>query len=113
GQATLTSANLSAGLHSITAVYGGDDNFNGITSELLTVAINNLPEGSCRATPNVLTPPNHKLILIHVDVDPSAVIDGATQFVLTSVTSSEPDEGQGDGDEQNDIQDWEIGKTDT
>jgi YVTN family beta-propeller protein len=37
GQATFTNSNLAAGSHAVTAIYGGDDNFNGSTSPALTI----------------------------------------------------------------------------
>jgi hypothetical protein len=40
GQATYTTTSLSVGTHSITAVYGGDSNFNGSTSPTLTQVVN-------------------------------------------------------------------------
>ncbi len=40
GQATLASASLAVGLHTITAVYGGDANFSGSTSGALTQTVN-------------------------------------------------------------------------
>jgi uncharacterized repeat protein (TIGR01451 family) len=40
GQATLTTSSLSAGTHSITAVYNGDSNFSGSTSSTTTQIVN-------------------------------------------------------------------------
>ena len=40
GQATFTTSTLSAGSHSITAVYGGDSYYNSSTSNLLTQTVN-------------------------------------------------------------------------
>jgi hypothetical protein len=48
------------------------------------------------ATPNVLWPPNHKLVTVKVSSTGEAV-------EILSVTSNEPDNGQGDGDEPGDI----------
>jgi unsaturated chondroitin disaccharide hydrolase len=50
GQATMTKSNLSAGSHSITATYGGDANFTGSTSPVLTQTIS----GSAAATSTTL-----------------------------------------------------------
>jgi hypothetical protein len=41
GVATLSTANLTAGTHSLTAVYGGDSNFNGSTSTAANVVVAN------------------------------------------------------------------------
>jgi hypothetical protein len=40
GKATLTTSALAAGKHSITAVYGGDADFAGSTSPVLTQTVN-------------------------------------------------------------------------
>jgi len=39
GVASLTTSNLSAGSHSVTANYGGDANYNGSTSAVLTQTV--------------------------------------------------------------------------
>lgn len=67
----------------------------------------------CTVTPTVLWPPNHKLVTVTVTI---AVEDGASgrnNFTLLSVTSSEPDNGLGDGDRPNDIGGWDVGTGDT
>ena len=51
-----------------------------------------------------LWPPDHKLVTIHAHVTVSDVCDPNPTFVLTSITSNEPDNGLGDGDTANDIQ---------
>ena len=56
------------------------------------------------ASPGELWPPNHKMKQVNVAI--SAVDDcSASECAVTSVESSEPDEGQGDG---NFSPDWEI-----
>jgi hypothetical protein len=62
--------------------------------------------------PAVLWPPNHKLR----DVTATVVAEDncpASGFVLDSITSSEPDNGSGDGDTANDIQNAAVGTPDT
>lgn len=60
----------------------------------------------------VLWPPNHKMVDITVDVEVADVCDDDPQVVLDSVTSSEPDNGQGDGNTVNDIQGVQEGTDD-
>lgn len=45
-QATFTTSSLSVGSHSITAVYGGDGNFNGSTSSVLSQLVQYEPAGT-------------------------------------------------------------------
>jgi hypothetical protein len=54
--------------------------------------------------PDVLWPPNHKLVRIRATVQVTDVCDPSPGFVLASITSNEPDNGTGDGDTANDIQ---------
>lgn len=71
------------------------------------------PTLSVQVDKPVLWPPNHKLVPVTVTY---AVYDYASSIasvVLTSITSSEPDNGLGDGDTENDIQDVELGTLDT
>ncbi len=61
---------------------------------------------------DVLWPPNHRLVEIQATVGVTDVCDPHPTFVLTSVTSSEPDDGLGDGDTPADVQGAALGTPD-
>ncbi|MDP3112124.1 MAG: hypothetical protein Q8M71_08490 [Thermodesulfovibrionales bacterium] len=54
-------------------------------------------------TPGLLWPPNHKMVNITPLINVSDNLTSNVQVELVSVTSSEPDNGLGDGDTPNDI----------
>jgi hypothetical protein len=54
------------------------------------------PTVACSTSPNVLWPPNNKLVPINVSVNVTDSLSGSAGFTLVSVTSNEPDSGQGD-----------------
>ena len=85
------------------------------TSCLATVTVVDTtpPEIEVTLTPERLWPPNHKLVDIVATVSVTDVCDPNKSFVLTSITSNEPDEGIGDGDMPNDIQGADFGTPDT
>jgi hypothetical protein len=58
---------------------------------------------SVTATPNVLWPPNHKLVPISVDVEVTDVCDAGSSCQITGVTSNEPINGIGDGSSEPDV----------
>jgi hypothetical protein len=60
-----------------------------------------------------LFPPNHQLVTVHASVYSSDTTSDIDSVVLTSITSNEPDNGLGDGDTKNDIQDAQYGTLDT
>ena len=62
------------------------------------------PSVSCAAAPGVLWPANHKMVPVQVTLGITDAASGAGGMSLTSVTSNEPDDGQGDGDTAGDIQ---------
>ena len=70
------------------------------------------PELNITLNPNSLWPPNHKLVDILASVtvtddnDPNPIIE------LVSIESNEPDNGLGDGDKPNDIQEADFGQED-
>ena len=64
-------------------------------------------------SPAVLSPPNHKLMTITATVTVSDVCDSSPAVVLQSITSSEADNGLGDGDVPGDIQDAAFGTFDS
>jgi hypothetical protein len=78
----------------------------------VTVVDESPPELAVTLRPNALWPPNHHM----VDVEASwSVSDncGTPNVVLSSLTSNEADNGEGDGNTTNDIQGAEVGAADT
>jgi hypothetical protein len=57
------------------------------------------------ATPNLIGPPNHKMIPVVVTVQASDNVDGSPAARIVRVTSNEPENGTGDGDI---APDWKI-----
>ena len=70
------------------------------------------PEISVSVDPDELWPPNHKMRAITATVTVTDDSDPSPTVVLTSIVSNEPDNGLGDGDKPNDIQDAEIEEED-
>lgn len=71
------------------------------------------PTVMCSVTPNVLWPPNHKLVPVTATVTVVDALSGPAGFTLVSVTSSEPDSGPGAGHTLNDIQGFVTGAPST
>ncbi len=71
------------------------------------------PTVTCSTDPNALWPPNHRLVAVTASVTVTDAVSGPNGFTLVSATSSEPDDGLGDGDTANDVQDWNPGTADT
>jgi predicted extracellular nuclease len=61
------------------------------------------PTISVSASPNELWPANHKYVTVKTTVNATDNADPNPKIELASVTSSEPDNGLGDGDTANDI----------
>lgn len=78
----------------------------------VVVADNTAPTLALVPHPAVLWPPNHKLINVEVVVVATDACDPHPVVVLSSLTSSEPDNGLGDGDTSADIQGAAIGTDD-
>jgi hypothetical protein len=69
----------------------------------VTVVDTTPPEINATATPNVLWPPNHKYVEVHVTVTVYDVCDPSPTLTFVSITSNEPDNGMGDGNTNNHI----------
>ena len=78
----------------------------------VTVTDTTVPSLHVTLTPTSLWPANHKMVRITATVNFADSCGPAPSVVLTSITSSQPDNGQGDGDTANDIQDAQIGTFD-
>jgi hypothetical protein len=70
------------------------------------------PTASIVLDQTTLSPPNHKLVTINVAIDSKDAASQIESVVLTSITSNEPDNGLGDGDTENDIQNADFGTND-
>jgi hypothetical protein len=95
--------------------FTGTDDFKNASSCAATVTVQDTidPVVSVQLDQGVLWPPNHKLVEITATVSVADVCDPHAGFVLTSITSSEPDDGLGDGDTTEDIQGAEFGTADS
>jgi len=78
----------------------------------ITVSDTTPPALVVLADPLILWPPNHELHEVHSVVVVTDICDPDPDVVLTSLTSSEPDNGTGDGDTVDDIQGADIGSDD-
>ena len=70
------------------------------------------PTIAVTVSPTVLWPPNHKMVTITANVVVDDVCDPNVAFQLVSITSDEPDNGQGDGNTTDDIQGAAFGTPD-
>jgi hypothetical protein len=70
----------------------------------VTVQDTTSPTLQLSLSPSSLWPPNHKLVQITATVSASDSCTSHPKIQLSSITSSDPDEGQGDGDQPNDVQ---------
>ncbi|MCB0189016.1 MAG: hypothetical protein KDE31_32325, partial [Caldilineaceae bacterium] len=61
------------------------------------------PEATITLSKTTLWPPNHKYVTVDATVSPSDNLDANPTVTLLAVTSNEPDNGVGDGDQSNDI----------
>jgi hypothetical protein len=78
----------------------------------VTVADTTPPTIDMSVNPTFLWPPNHSLRPITATVAVADICDPSPFYALTSITSNEPDNGLGDGDQPNDIQDAAYGNPD-
>lgn len=83
-----------------------------IDTTLVQVVDNTPPSIDMTLSPTSLWAPNHKMQPIVATAQVTDNCPGVS-FALTSVTSSEPDNGLGDGDTIDDIQDAALGTPDT
>lgn len=78
----------------------------------VTVGDNTPPMISACADPDLLWPPNHKLVPVHVGVTAFDVCDTQPDVQLLSITNSQADNGNGSGNTSDDIQGAEPGTDD-
>ena len=112
GTAATVNLALQPGTHTFTLTVS--DGLGGTASDSVVVRVQDTtpPTLSFVLSPNVLWPPNHRLVLVTATIVTSDTCNAAPTVVLVSITSSEPDNGLGDGDTVNDIQGAAFGTDD-
>lgn len=91
----------------------GTDNCGTMDTAFETVEIADTtpPQIDVSVSPDLLWPPNHKMVPIQANVTVTDNCPGVS-FELQSITSNEPDNGKGDGNTINDIQNADVGTPD-
>jgi len=90
-----------------------DGKFSDSDEVVITVEDTTPPEINVSLNPNMLWPPNHKMVGINATVDITDSCDANPSWLLSSVISDEPDNGKGDGNTVNDIQNAGLGTPDS
>ena len=92
------------GTHTFTLTVTDTGGLSSMATTHVTVRDTNAPSLHVALSPNALWPPNHRLMQINATVNANDSCDANPTVALVSITSNEPDEGLGDGDQPNDIQ---------
>ena len=104
GTAAVARLTLPSGVYSFTLTVTDPGGLSSSASTQVTIQDATPPDLSVSLSPNSLQPPNHKLIPITATISASDACSANVAVSLDSITSNEPDNGTGDGDQPNDIQ---------
>ncbi|MFI5125767.1 MAG: PKD domain-containing protein [Candidatus Acidiferrales bacterium] len=104
GTTAIVQATVSLGTHIFKLTVTDPAGLSSTATTQVTVGDTAPPTLRVMLSPNLLWPPNHKLIPITATVGASDTCDANPAVTLVSVTSNEPDNGSGDGNQPNDIQ---------
>jgi hypothetical protein len=101
-------------LGTTTVTWSARDASNNVGTATQTVKIIDTtpPQLTLSLSPTTLWPPNHKLIPIAASITVTDVCDPNPTVRLISITSNEPDNGTGDGNTTDDIQNAAVGTDD-
>ena len=92
---------------------GTDDSSNtGMCAAIISVVDTTLPTISVSVTPPDVFPPNHKMFDVTATVVVNDTCDPNPAVTLTSITSNEPANGNGDGNTEPDVEGAELGTAD-
>ncbi|HKW87592.1 MAG TPA: PKD domain-containing protein [Candidatus Acidoferrales bacterium] len=100
-QVTLT---LTPGTYTFTLTVTDAGGLRSSAATHVTIGNSSAPTLGLTLSPRILWPPNHELVDVTATVNANDSCDASPAVSLVSITSSEPDQGLGDGDQPNDIQ---------
>jgi len=104
GTSAIVQRTLPSGTYTFTLTVTDTGGLSSSAATQITIQDTTAPSLSVSLSPNSLQPPNHKLIPIAATVSASDACSANVSVRLVSITSNEPDNGTGDGDQPNDIQ---------
>src|SRR5712664_2459027 len=104
GTAAVVQLTPTMGNHAFTLTVTDPGGLRATATTLVTVRDTVTPTLRVMLSPDTLWSPNHKLVQITATVETSDSCDPNPAVTLVSITSNEPDNGLGDGDQPNDIQ---------
>jgi len=104
GKTAVVQLTTAMGTHAFTLTVTDPGGLSAMATTHVTVRDTAPPALRVTLSPDALWPPNHKLVQITATVETSDSCDANPAVALKSITSNEPDDGLGDGDEPNDIQ---------
>jgi hypothetical protein len=112
GNTAVVNLSVALGTHTFTLTV--EDGKGGKSSADVTIKVQDTipPVLTFALSPSILWPPDHKLNGVTAIVQVNDVCDPHPKIALTSISSNEPDNGLGDGDTANDIQDALFGADD-
>jgi hypothetical protein len=94
---------FSSGTHIVTLNATDMAGNTGAANVIVTVIDTTPPEINITATPSNLWPPNHKYAEVQINLTVYDNADPSPTIAFVSITSNEPDNGNGDGNTTNDI----------
>lgn len=98
---------LSVGVHVIQLVIDDEESDEVVSEITVEVIDTTAPTLAPCPSHGMLWPPNHELVTVTIAAN-AADPNGSAPQLAASVTSDEPDEGLGDGDTANDIQNLQV-----
>src|SRR5216684_4096617 len=104
GTTAVVQLTLTMGTHTFTLTVTDPGGLRATATTRVTVQDTTAPTLRVMLSPDTLWSPNHKLVQINATVETSDSCDANPAVTLVSITSNEPDNGLGDGDQPNDVQ---------
>jgi WD40 repeat protein len=102
---------LASGTYNVTLQVTDSKGQTDTDEVVITIDDQTPPQISVKVTPSVIWPPNHRMVNVHAEVD-AFDFCGPVTFVLSSVTSNEPENSVGDGNTAPDIKGTSLGTED-